>query len=148
MDTENDINGEGYEVEDLVTADHVSITQGGAALIEATTVEITQGGVQAAETQELSISQGGAMVIDAQNADLTMSGAGLLNAEKVQLHNAGAGVAVADTLQADENSTIGMLFAGTIEGNPNIKVDVRAAAAFGAAFALTLIVLRRLIGRR
>ncbi|MGI9666769.1 MAG: hypothetical protein ACR2N2_06660 [Acidimicrobiia bacterium] len=148
MDTQPEAESDGYEFEDHIEADHVTITQGGAALIEATTVEITQGGVQAAETKELSISQGGAMVIDTQSADLTMSGAGVLNADTVQMNSAGAGVAIADTLKADENSTIGMLFAGTIEGGPDVKVDMRTAAAFGAAFAVTLFILKRLIGRR
>ena len=133
--------------EETVSADHVTITQGGAAEINAETVEITQGGAQAVTTKKLSISQGGAMVVDAEHAEFTMSGAGVVNADRVEINAGGAGVAIADTLVADEKSTIGMLFAGTIEGDPNIRVDVRSAAAFGAAFAVTLFILKRLLGR-
>ena len=144
-----EINGnEDTNFEESVSADHVTITQGSAALVEANTVEINQGGAQAVETKELSISQGGAMVVEAEHAEFTMSGAGVVNADRVELNSASAAVTIADTLVADETSTIGMLFAGTIEGEPNVRLDVRSAAAFGAAFAVSLFILRRLFGRR
>lgn len=143
-----DTNGsKDYEVHDEVRAEQVTITQGGAAMVEADSVEVTQGGIQAAQTKQLSISQGGAMVVETESADLTMSGAGVVSADKVELNSAGAGVAIADTLVADDKSTIGFLFAGTIEGQPNVRIDARAAAAFGAGLGLTLFVLRRVFSR-
>jgi hypothetical protein len=144
-----DTNGtQNYEVLDEVRAEHVTITQGGASVVEADSVEITQGGVQAAQTNSLSISQGGAVIVETETADLAMSGAGILSADKVELHSAGAGIAIADTLVADDKSTIGFLFAGTIEGEPTVKVDARVAAAFGAGLALTFFLLRRVFGRK
>lgn len=136
-----------YEVVEDVRAEHVTITQGGAALVSANTVEVTQGGIQAAETKHLKISQGGAMVVETETADLTMSGTAVLNADTARLQASGAGIAITDTLQADSNSTIGFLLAGTIEGEPKVRVDARSAAAFGAALAVTLFILRRLFKR-
>ena len=144
-----DSDGTGnYEVLDEVKADHVTINQGGAALVEAESVEITQGGVQAAQTGSLTITQGGAMMVEAETADLSMSGAGLVSADKVDMKSAGAAVAIADTLVADEKTTIGFLFAGTIEGEPRVRVDARVAAAFGAGLGIALFVLRRFVGRK
>jgi hypothetical protein len=144
-----DSDGTGnYEVLDEVKADHVTITQGGAGVVEAESIEITQGGVQAAQTGSLSITQGGAMIVEADSADLSMSGAGLLSADRVDMKSAGAGVAIADTLVADDKTTIGFLFAGTIEGQPKVRVDARVAAAFGAGLGVALFVLRRFARRK
>jgi hypothetical protein len=137
-----------YEGLDDIEADHVTINQGGAGQVKATTVEVTQGGIQAVEADHVTISQGGAFIIEADSADLTLSGAGLVTSDNVNLHSGGAGVVVADTLKTDPGSVIGVLFAGTIEGQPNVKVDARRAAAFGAAMAVTLFVLRRVFSRR
>ncbi len=145
METNGDA---GYQVHDEVKAEHVTITQGGAAVVEADTVEVTQGGIQAAQANTLSISQGGAMIVETEVAELTMSGAGVLSADRVELTSAGAGIAIADTLVADDKSTIGFLFAGTIEGQPDVKIDARAAAAFGAGLAVALFLLSRIFGRR
>jgi hypothetical protein len=130
-----------------VSADHVTITQGGAAYVDATTVDVTQGGIQSVEAQNVSISQGGAFIVDAERAELTLSGAGFLTSDNVDLNSGGAGIVVADTLKAEPGSVIGVLLAGTIEGQPHVKVDARAAAAFGAAFAFTVLVLRRFLRR-
>ena len=144
-----DSDGTGnYEVLDEVKADHVTINQGGAALVEAESVEVTQGGVQAVQAGSLSITQGGAMIVETESAELSMSGAGLLSADKVDMKSAGAGVAIADTLVADDKTTIGFLFAGTIEGEPKVKVDARVAAAFGAGLGVALFLLRRLVSKK
>ncbi|MGI9585111.1 MAG: hypothetical protein ACR2N7_05925 [Acidimicrobiia bacterium] len=135
-------NGTPYEVQDEVRADHVTISQGGAALVQADHVEISQGGAQAVETKELSISQGGALLVDTESADFNMSGAAVLNADTVTMQSAGVGLTVADTVKA-ENTVIGFLFAGTIEGEPDVKIDARTAAAFGAGLAIALFILRR-----
>jgi lipopolysaccharide assembly outer membrane protein LptD (OstA) len=143
----NDIP-EAYEGLEDVSADQVTINQGGAARVEANTVEVTQGGIQAVEAHSVTISQGGAFVVDAENAVLTMSGAGMLTGDNISLQNAGAGIVIADTFKAEDDSMVGFLLAGSIEGNPNVKVDARSAAAFGAGLAITLFLLRRIFGRR
>jgi len=76
-----------------------------------------------------------------------MSGVGLASADTVVLNSAAAAIAVADTVQA-KNSTIGLLFAGTVEGDPDIKVDARRALIFGGALLATTIILKRIFGSR
>lgn len=149
MDDSTNHDDEGVEeiIEDL-RAEHVTIAQGGAGRIEAGVVEITQGGAQTIEADNVSLSQAGAFTIDSTTADVNMSGVGFLTTDTATLRSGGAGVVIADTVKAEAGSVIGVLFAGTIEGDPNVRVDFRTAAAAGAAFALSLFVLRRLFGRR
>jgi hypothetical protein len=140
---------EGVEeiIEDL-RAEHVTIAQGGAGRIEAGVVEITQGGAQTIEAENVSLSQAGAFTIESTTADVNMSGVGFLTTDTVTLRSGGAGVVIADTVKAETGSVIGVLFAGTIEGDPNVRVDFRAAAAAGVGFAVALFVLRRVFRRR
>ncbi len=134
------------EVLEDVTAEVVEINQGGAGTVTATTVTINQGGAQAIEAKEVSIAQGGALFIESANADLRESGVGLLATDTAHVRESGIGVAVADTLHADR-TMIGVLFAGCVEGSPNVQIDARSAAAFGAGFAAVLILLGRLLRR-
>lgn len=143
--SDNDMDG--FEVLEDVTADNVTITQGGAQSIEAETVDITQGGAQVIEARDLSITQGGAMLIEAHNAQITQGGAGFVTADNADLNQAGAGVVIADTLKAEENTTIGLLFAGEIEGTPSVRADARKLAAFGAAAGFTYFLLRKIFGK-
>jgi hypothetical protein len=106
---------------------------------------VTQGGIQTASTETLTVSQGGIAMVETTDASVTMGGVGFLTADNVQLTNSAAAVTVADTVKTDEKSTIGVLFAGTIEGNPSIAVDGRKAVVAVAAFAGVLMVLKRLI---
>lgn len=139
--------GNGQIIED-VQADHVTVAQGGAQSVHANTVEMTQGGAQRVQAERVTISQGGAFGIETTNADLTMSGAAFIAGDTITVSQGGVGVAVADTLKAEAGSIIGVLFAGTIEGNPDVKVDARTAAAFGAGFGVALFLLRKIFGRR
>ena len=140
-------NGSGeYELQE-VRAETVEISQGGAALIQADSVSITQGGAQFVETKALTITQGGAVSVSAETANLDASAALLVSANDIQLNSGAAAIAVADTLKADANSRIGILFAGTIEGTPKVGFDARTAAIVGVCGATTLFVLNRIFRR-
>ncbi len=70
----------------------------------------------------------------------------MVNADTADINASIAGFVVSDVVKA-KGSTIGVLFAGTIEGEPNVKVDARTAAAMGAAAAITYVILKRLFSR-
>ena len=99
----------------------------------------------AASTETLTMNQGGVLMLEATEASFEMSGVGLASADTVILNSAAAAVAVAETVKAT-NSTIGLLFAGTVEGNPDIKVDARRALIFGAVLIATSVILKRVFG--
>lgn len=139
-------NDSGYEVIDEVQADVVEIRQGGAGVVQANTITVTQGGIQTASTDVLTITQGGVAVVEADDATIQMGGAIFVSADTVSFDTAGALFTVADTVQAN-NTTIGVLFAGKVEGNPDIKVDGRKAIAIGAAALVALMVVKRIFTR-
>lgn len=134
-----------FDIVEEVHGEIVEITQGGAGVVQATTVNVTQGGIQTATTENLTISQGGVAMVETTDASVTMGAVGFLTADNVALSSSGAAITVADTVKADDKSTIGVLFAGTIEGNPTIAVDGRKAVVAVAAFAVVLMVLKRVL---
>lgn len=135
-----------FEIHEEVIADTVEITQAGAALVQADTVSVTQGGAQSVEAKEVSISQGGAFVVTAEHVDVSEGGAAIISAGTARLKNSYNAFMVTDTVEA-EQSTIGVVLAGNIEGSPDVKVDARTAAAFGAGAAIALFILRRMFRR-
>jgi hypothetical protein len=133
---DEDEDGETLELEHEgvrdIDATNVSISQGGARDIEATTVTITQGGAARVRADSLSINQGGV---------------GFARADELTLNDGGTAFAVVtDTATFDGQSSVFLLVAGSATGDVKPVLDWRAAAAFGAAFALVLSILRR--GRR
>ncbi len=146
--THSQPNGSGdHDMIEEVRADIVEINQGGAGLVQAESVSINQGGAQVVETKNLSITQGGVLSANAETANLEASGAAVLNAETVHLKSASSLFTVADTVESDSGSRIGILLAGTIEGDPNVRMDARTAALIGLSAAVTLFVLKRLFSR-
>jgi hypothetical protein len=113
-----------------VRAERVEISQGGASTISAHTVTLTQGGAARVRATEMSVSQGGV---------------GVARVDRLVLNeNAGAIAVVADEATMTGNASAVLLVAGRTNGPVRAVVDLRAAAAFGAAFAVVYALLRRI----
>jgi hypothetical protein len=107
-------------------------------------VKIVQGGAESVSAQKVSISQGGAGRIDATEVTIEQGGAGLIRAGTLTLNGrSGAFAVAADEVTLNDNATAFLLIARTANGTLRTVVDWRAAAAFGAAFALVMALLRR-----
>jgi hypothetical protein len=74
---------------------------------------------------------------------VNQSGAAVVVAEEAVIDRGVAGLVVASNVRADD-SKIGLLLAGSVEGRPDIAVDARVAAIIGISAMLTLFILRRL----
>jgi hypothetical protein len=112
-----------------VTAEHVTIRQGGANNVRATTVTIEQGGTARVQATELTVSQGGVA---------------LARAERLSLRDASSAVAViAGEAHFSEGSNVVFLLARHVDGNVRPLLDWRSAAAIGAGLGLVLAILRR-----
>lgn len=115
--------------EEHVRAEHVEISQGGVSSIDATTVNLQQGGAGRVRATDMSVSQGGV---------------GMARAQHLRLQDgASAFAVVADEASVAEGSNVFMLIARTTTGDVRPALDWRAAAAFGAGFALVLRLFRR-----
>ena len=129
---------------DIRNAENVDIHNGGARDIDATTVSITQGGARDIEATTVTINQGGAGTIRADDLTVSQGGVGLARTERLTLQEGGNAFAVvADDAILDRESNVFLLIAGSTRGDVRPVVDWRAAAAFGAGFALALGLLRR-----
>lgn len=132
------------DVPDEVVADVVNISQGGAGRIEGGTISIDQGGAQTITGQSIEITQGGAAVVSAETATLNNSAVALLISEEATVVGSAPLLTIANQLTT-EDSRIGVLLAGSIEGQPRVGLDLRLAAAVGAGAAIALFVLRRIV---
>lgn len=130
-DADTDIGSGGAATggQEHVRAEHVEISQGGASTVEATTVSIRQGGAGRVRAGELSISQGGVAVARTDSLRLSEGASAL-------------GV-IANTADVAPGGNVFVLIARRASGDVRPALDWRAAAAFGAAFALALRILRR-----
>lgn len=131
------------QIPEDIRADHVTVEQGGAGSIQAETVTINQGGAQTIHGTTVEIEQGGAALITAEHVTATQSGAAIIVAEEATIVE-GFGAMVFGTTVNARSSQIGVLVAGTIEGEPDVRMDARLAAIIGAAFAITWFALRKL----
>lgn len=112
-----------------VRADRVELTQGGASTITAGTVTVSQGGAGRVRARQLSIRQGGV---------------GLARVDRLVLNeHAGAFAVLAKEATVGDSANVLVLIAGRTYGPVRTAIDLRVAAAFGAAFALVLALLRR-----
>ena len=129
---------------DLHEAGNVDIRNGGARDIDATTVSITQGGARDIEATTVTINQGGAASVRADQLNVSQGGVALARSERVTLQQGGSAFAVmADQATLEPGSSVVLLIAGSTNGDVRPVIDWRAAAAFGAGFALVLGFLRR-----
>jgi hypothetical protein len=129
---------------DVSGAENVDIRNGGARDIDATTVSITQGGARDIDATTVTINQGGAANVRAEQVTVSQGGIAFARGDNVTLQQGGSAFAViADQADLDPESSVFLLVAGTTNGDVRPVVDWRAAAAFGAAFAFVLGVLRR-----
>lgn len=129
---------------DVHGAASVDITNGGARDIDATTVSITQGGARDIDATTVTINQGGAASVRADEFNVSQGGVAVARSGKVTLQRGGSAFAlIADEATLDPQSSIFLLIAGSTNGDVRPVIDWRSAAAFGAAFAVILGVLRR-----
>jgi hypothetical protein len=147
-DADQDVDDEDEDDEDDDDdGESVELHNEGVRDIDATTVSITQGGARDVEATTVTINQGGAARIRADELTITQGGVALARTDSLTLREGGTAFAVvADRVSLDSESSVFLLVARSATGDVRPLLDWRAAAAFGAGFALILRLLRR--GRR
>jgi hypothetical protein len=90
-------------MEEMVRADSVSITQGGAVHVEAGTLNVTQGGVQDARAQRIEVRQGGVGRAEVDELVVTQGGVGLVRAETASIRQGGAGAIIGDRVDVHQS---------------------------------------------
>jgi hypothetical protein len=129
-----------------IRAERVEIVQGGANSIDAHTVTIRQGGAAMVSATDVSVSQGGIFLARAERVTLRENSSALAVAAEQASLSGGSNVGLLlarDISQIGGGSNVGLLLARNVSGEVRALLDWRAAAAFGAAFALVVSILRR-----
>jgi hypothetical protein len=126
------------------TADSASAPAGSMEHVRAERVEISQGGAGIVTADSVTISQGGAGRVSATDVTISQGGVGMARTANLSLRDrSGAFAVVADEASFSDNATAFLLIARTATGTVRAVIDWRAAAAFGAAFAIVRALLRR-----
>ena len=110
----------------------VNIKDGGAGVIKGETVSVRDGGAGIIQGKEIEMQDGGGMVVVADSMSIKEGGGAVLVANQADL----------------TNSTVGLLFAKQVKGDPKVFVDSKAAITFVAALGILLVGLKLLFGRR
>lgn len=148
-----------------VEGQHVAMERSGAESIKADRVTMDSSGAQSMTTRSAQLEKSGVVQLHAERAVFHDSGAVIVQGEEVRLVNSRAFVIGSGKIESEGNVRAGVIgtghiasqgpvsglvvSAGTIEAAGGIKATFTppAAAAFGAAFAVTLLLLGRLLRR-
>lgn len=143
---------------DSVAGDSVSITQGGASVVNARTVEVHQGAIGNAQADDITVRMGGIALARADRLSVEMGGLGLALAREAQVTQGMARTVIAQDVRVDQGligtafagrvtfekqAGVFLLLAGRTEGPVKALLDWRGAMAFGAAFGVLVGLLRR-----
>ena len=102
---------------DVVRADRVEISQGGAGSVEATTVTVTQGGIGSADARTIDVRQGGIGRASATDIAVSAGSIGFARGERVSIEMGAIGAAVGDEIRVTQS------MAGFVAAQGDATVD-------------------------
>lgn len=123
-----------------------SISTHAALVVQADSVEVSRGAAGVVVGNEVSFSRGYSTVVVARDLSLEKGGSQWLLAGDARIEQGGCGVVVARQVEATDLK-VGILLAGTVNGDVQTMMDSEGAMRFGAALGLVLaivMVLRRI----
>jgi hypothetical protein len=89
---------------DVVRAERVEISQGGAGSVEATTVTVTQGGIGSADARTIDVKQGGIGRASATDIAVSGGGIGFARGERVSVEMGAVGAAFGDEIRVTQSA--------------------------------------------
>ena len=102
---------------DVVRADRVEISQGGAERVEATTVTVSQGGIGSADARTIDVRQGGIGRASATDIAVSAGSIGFARGERVSIEMGAIGAAVGDEIRVTQSA------AGFVAAQGDATVD-------------------------
>ena len=141
-----------------LSADALTIRQGGVQTANAKTIDVSQGGIGRAYASDIAVSQGGVGFARGDRVSVEMGGigaafagevhvtqgaAGNVLARDVRIEQAGVRMIVANNVHAERTTGVLFLIARRVDGDVRAVLDWRGALAFGAAFGAVVGLFRR-----
>ncbi len=127
-------------------AEPVAVEGSRAAMVVGEMVTVNQASIGEARATELTLNEGGIARAYAGVIHVTDGGIGIAQADSISLSDSGAGVVLAQRADLSQSSVL-LLAARQVSGDVRVLFDLRAGAALGLAFGLTLVAFRLLFGR-
>ncbi len=148
-----------------VNAVQVSMDHSGAENIEAQRVTLDHSGAKSLSAQSAQLTNSGAVRLSAQKAELNASSIVLAQTKDLRLNQSRVVLAQSQSTSIEGAGRVGMLATGKVDatgdvnstfmmagavkagGDVNVTFNAVSAGVLGAAFAVTLFLLRRLFKR-
>jgi hypothetical protein len=148
-----------------VNAVQVNMERSGAEHIEAQRVTLDHSGAKSLSAQSVEMINSGAVMLSAEKAELSHSSIVLAQTKALRLDQSKVVLAQSESTTIEGPGRVGMLATGKVDatgdvngtfvmagsiqagGDVNVTFDAVSAGALGAAFAVTLFILRRLFKR-
>ena len=110
-------------------------------------VKMTNSAVRSLHANAMDMRESAVAAAQVDSLEMHESVAGAVAGKTITIHGGLVGALAAEQVHARE-ITVGLLVAGKVEGDVKTFLTPAAAAAFGAAFAVTLAMLRLLFRRK
>lgn len=149
-----------------VHALQVNMERSGADYIQAQKSFLTNSGAREIHSDAARLTQSGVLSLNADTVEMKQSSSVISNATEITMHESRIGIGVAEQVHIHESSNIGVLTAGDVDaegdvrsflliggsvkagGNVITTLDRPTAGIAAAVFAITLVLFGRLFGRR
>lgn len=149
-----------------VHALQVNMERSGADYVQAQKSFLTNSGAREIHSDSTKLSQSGVLTLHADSVEMKQSSSVITNATDVTMDQSRIGIAVAEKVQMNESSNVGILTAGDIDaegdvrsfmmisgnvkagGNVTTTLDTTTAGIAAVVFAIALVLFGRLFGRK
>lgn len=149
-----------------VHALQVNMERSGADYVHAQKSFLTNSGAREIHSDSAKLTQSGVLSLTADSVEMKQSSAVIANAKDITMHQSRIAMANAEKVHVHESTQIGMLTAGDVEANGDIRsflliggnvkaggnvvttLDTATAGAAAAVFAIVLLVLGRVFNRK
>jgi hypothetical protein len=141
------VSGGDASLETGGTTESATIDGGRLESIAAQSVVVNQGNIGHVQAFDVSVNDGGIARAEATEIKVVDGGIGVAQGTSIALTDGAASVLVAESAHVQDSSVF-LLVARHVSGNARVLLDVRAGAALGLVFGLTVVGLRLLLDRR
>lgn len=149
-----------------VHALQVNMERSGADYVQAQKSFLTNSGAREIHSDSSKLNQSGVLTLNADSVEMKQSSSVITNATDVTMIQSRIGIAVAEKVHVNESSNIGVLTAGDVKaegdirsflliggsvkagGNVTTTMNATTAGMAAAVFAIALVIFSRIFGRK
>lgn len=149
-----------------VHALQVNMERSGADYVQAQKSFLTNSGAREIHSDSAKLTQSGVLTLHADTVEMKQSSSVIANAKEITAHESRLGIATAETMHLNDSSNVGLLTAGNVDaqgdvrafmvvggsvkagGNVTSTLDSTTAGIAAAVFAFALVVFAKLLGRK